>query len=424
MSADHEVVHTPDSGLYKALYKHTATSKPNDIDLNIGDTCRIDSEDEEYVEIENKDWVYAHNLNTKMEGYVPRNYLVKISNSSWPLSSNDSFSNETISPTSNDSQPPPYKESFRAAGNPALNSQSLARAEEASISVITRDHLLQGHGLDLIAVGNPGSGKSTLWSSCSKQNFHSGPSYTGSGVTQDFRFIEDNRTHQGRKFNVRWGDTPGLNDPETAEKAAENITKAIQESKDKNRAVKLIFITNLNQGRISSEDLLTIKKIMSSVKLPDGEKIENNKFQVIINQINKNLLNRPDFDKIRFSHKRIFEASTGFSTDHFHYVEKFDELDYAENVRIPEGDILDDLLKTIFYEAPLIKNIEALAKMEVDDMQRDMEEMIMQQKLVEENLNRQMKEQQLEYERKLMEYAEIVKKYNKKKEKSSWCSVM
>jgi len=82
MSADHEVVHTPDSGLYKALYKHTATSKPNDIDLNIGDTCRIDSEDEEYVEIENKDWVYAHNLNTKMEGYVPRNYLVKISNSS------------------------------------------------------------------------------------------------------------------------------------------------------------------------------------------------------------------------------------------------------------------------------------------------------------------------------------------------------
>ena len=131
----------------------------------------------------------------------------------------------------------------------------------------TEQFLMKGYGLDLIAIGNPGSGKSTLWSSCSSQEFESGPSFTGSGITQTFKFRQDQRFH--RYYDVRWGDTPGLTDPLNPYTAAKSITAAIQESTEKQRAVKLIFIVTLKQGRIARDDLRVEMKKSETKLLSD-----------------------------------------------------------------------------------------------------------------------------------------------------------
>jgi ankyrin repeat protein/adenylate kinase family enzyme len=109
----------------------------------------------------------------------------------------------------------------------------------------------------VIFCGNPGAGKSTLCNSIFQRAvFQSGVS-DGTGLTrQQQAFV-----HQHTKYI----DTPGLLDADEAlmERAAREIEKALKENSNH----KIIFVATLASGRIKSEDLATINKICTSVKV-------------------------------------------------------------------------------------------------------------------------------------------------------------
>ena len=155
-------------------------------------------------------------------------------------------------------------------------------------------NLLQpgGSGLDVIFLGNPGVGKSTIASTLSGTKFVSGISF-GEGLTQELTWNED-----GHGRNIRWADTPGLADIDLREKAAAAITQALKDSKEKNRGVKLIFVCYAQSGRINPLDIQTINDVMTSIKLPNGEIPGANSYTVVFNKFERAIFESPKFNSI------------------------------------------------------------------------------------------------------------------------------
>ncbi|RLN48243.1 hypothetical protein BBJ28_00016471 [Nothophytophthora sp. Chile5] len=118
-------------------------------------------------------------------------------------------------------------------------------------------------------LGNPGTGKSTLINCLvSEQVFDSGVSY-GSGLTQFF---------QKHYYNgIVYMDTPGLADRKIQERAAAAITQALKET----GRYKLFFMVRLENGRVVSDDLVTIETVMASIDMKDVP------FSIIVNNVKK-----------------------------------------------------------------------------------------------------------------------------------------
>ena len=91
-----------------------------------------------------------------------------------------------------------------------------------SAKTITQ-RVMDKDGLDVILIGNPGAGKSTILSSLSGKHFECGVSF-GKGLTTQFQMEND-----GNNRNIRWFDTAGLGDACViqAEMAAKSIQDAI-----------------------------------------------------------------------------------------------------------------------------------------------------------------------------------------------------
>ena len=111
--------------------------------------------------------------------------------------------------------------------------------------------VMEKHGLDVILIGNPGAGKSTILSSLSGQHFECGVSF-GKGLTTELQ-MEDDKA--GR--NIRWCDTAGFGDAcvVQAEMAAKSIQDAIDLTMSNNRGTKIIFLCELDAGRVREADL-------------------------------------------------------------------------------------------------------------------------------------------------------------------------
>ena len=71
-----------------------------------------------------------------------------------------------------------------------------------SLQAISK-RVMKNHGLDVILIGNPGAGKSTILSSLSGHEFECGISFE-KGKTTEFQVENDK---DGR--NIRWIDTAG-----------------------------------------------------------------------------------------------------------------------------------------------------------------------------------------------------------------------
>merc|ERR1712107_927651 len=103
-----------------------------------------------------------------------------------------------------------------------------------------------GGKYNLVMVGNPGTGKSTLLNGLiGKYEFKSGVSF-GKGLTSRLDKHEHN--------NVVYMDTPGLADTEMREEAATAIHEAMMQGGN----YKIIFVVNLEAGRVSPEDVTTM----------------------------------------------------------------------------------------------------------------------------------------------------------------------
>jgi energy-coupling factor transporter ATP-binding protein EcfA2 len=116
-------------------------------------------------------------------------------------------------------------------------------------------------------LGNPGTGKSTLINCLlGSTQFKSGLSW-GGGLTQDYQRFE--------KAGIAYMDTPGLADETIQVQAAQAITMALKQSGN----YKLFFFVRLHNGRVVSEDLVTLERVLDSIEAGDL----NYKFTIVIN---------------------------------------------------------------------------------------------------------------------------------------------
>ena len=105
----------------------------------------------------------------------------------------------------------------------------------------------------IIAIGNPGSGKSTILNSFAGQLlFQSGVSI-GSGLTKQL----ESKTSKG----ITYVDTPGVAD-DTNKKAA---AKALASVFRRGGRMKILFFVTQQSGRIVVQDIATMKLILESV---------------------------------------------------------------------------------------------------------------------------------------------------------------
>ena len=184
-------------------------------------------------------------------------------------------------------------------------------------------------GCDVIFVGNPGVGKSTLLSAVSGLHFESGWSWVN-GLTQELRF-QSSPALPG----VRFGDTPGLADVSMAERAAKAINEAFSDAARHGRNVKLFFVITCESGRLRPEDLFTIKQVMQSIELPGAVgavKPGPNCYGLLINKCS--WLQRPDADQGKQLINATIQAqkeSVPFVTGYTNYVPLVPEVERAAN---------------------------------------------------------------------------------------------
>jgi GTP-binding protein EngB required for normal cell division len=124
----------------------------------------------------------------------------------------------------------------------------------------------------VVFLGNPGVGKSALGNSIFQKNiFKSGISFVGlTQVTQEYTIGD-----------IKYTDTPGLDDLINKEKAAQEIEKALKG----NNNYKVIFVATLEGGRIRASDFATINAVCEAIHEADFE------YGIIFNKMNKDVLN-------------------------------------------------------------------------------------------------------------------------------------
>lgn len=118
---------------------------------------------------------------------------------------------------------------------------------------------------NLLVVGNPGTGKSTLLNCLlGRALFRSGVSY-GRGMTFEFEW------HAVPPHTYM--DTPGLADDQLREQAAAAITEALQCG----GYYKIIFVVMLANGRVRAEDTATMKLVLRAAPITH--------FGIVLNQL-------------------------------------------------------------------------------------------------------------------------------------------
>ena len=189
----------------------------------------------------------------------------------------------------------------------------------------------------IIAIGNPGSGKSTILNAIAGEVlFKSGISF-GQGLTDQLNV----REYNGRKFI----DTPGIADDTYRKQAGEAITTAFQ----KGGPHKIIFFVQTESGRIVSQDITTMKLVL------DAAPEIGRKYGIIINQVPKNvMLGLKTAENAAILCTKLF---VGIDETHRHdnilFLPKLDELE-AENNKIVDMCKFPDLEEFLNFKVPII----------------------------------------------------------------------
>ena len=145
------------------------------------------------------------------------------------------------------------------------------------------------------------------------------------------------------KMDYRFADTPGLADIKMAEQAAAEITKALNETANNGHVLKLYFVTTTVAGRIQSNDLYTIKLVLDSIRLANGQPIQ---YCVLINKCT--FLNSKEFlegGKQKILHTFMTPSkSVPYPTDNIVFLPFHDKLQDADNASAEFPELVQHIM--------------------------------------------------------------------------------
>lgn len=270
--------------------------------------------------------------------------------------------------------------------------------------------------LKIIAVGNPGSGKSTVLNSLAGEVLFKAGVNIGQGLT----FELDEATNKNGHFL----DTPGLAD----EKLRKAAGKAISDGLRKGGQYKVLFFVTQEAGRVNQQDATTLRLVLEAA--PEI----GTQYGVIVNKISKPVLEKlkdkkDDFLNTLFAgipdDKRCVFSNVAF-------FEKVIELEDRENVWPNPEELKDDsgmsLLQFVHEKIPDVQiTSEKVSDVKIDEFEelnKKMEEMA--QEMLEKD--KKWKEERRKFEEQRAEAArqiEQLKKANKKKwwQKGIWAPI-
>lgn len=121
----------------------------------------------------------------------------------------------------------------------------------------------------IVVTGNPGVGKSTI------ANTLIGSIHFESGVRVGRTMHTVLQTHTIN--GIKYSDTPGLDDIEVRQRAAQEISRAL----NRTTRLKLIFVVTLESGRIRPADIATIDVILTAIEAVGVD--ANDGFSLLVN---------------------------------------------------------------------------------------------------------------------------------------------
>ena len=123
----------------------------------------------------------------------------------------------------------------------------------------------------IIAIGNPGAGKSTILNGLAREILFKSGISIGNGLTYQ---LDERQNEEGKFF-----DTPGLADDTHRKAAGEAISTALRRGGN----FKILFFVLTQSGRIVVQDVTTIKLVLDAV--PEIE----NRYGIVINKVPDNV---------------------------------------------------------------------------------------------------------------------------------------
>ena len=248
----------------------------------------------------------------------------------------------------------------------------------------------------IIAIGNPGSGKSTILNSFAGQLlFKSGVSI-GSGLTKHL----ESRTSNG----ITYIDTPGVAD-DTNKKAAGEALKSVFH---RGGPMKILFFVTQQSGRIVVQDIATMKLVLESV--PD---IGSN-YGIVVNKIPQQVMEQ--LSNLESTQNFILSLFTGikdeFKHNHVLLVPVNKKMESTDNVLLDAQEIHPSLRQFLNLKVPEVNitpgkfdkiNVDEFERLteQIEEMEAELKRNTQQQAMEKENLVLQL--QKAEEKRKLEE---------------------
>ena len=268
---------------------------------------------------------------------------------------------------------------------------------------------------DTVALGNPGSGKSTVLNSLAGELFFKSGLSIGSGLTS--------KLDEGSNKNGVFLDTPGLAD----EKMRTVAGKAIYQALKKDGDYRILFFVTARNGRVVQQDATTIKLILNTA--PDiGQD-----YGIIVNMLSNGVFKK--MKKMEEKEDFLNSLFSGISPEircpynSVLYLGKLQELKGKNNVLVPsdrfkneEGLTLNEFVNKVVPTVNIKKqSVNEMKLQDFDKVTRDLETLA--KEMQEKDLA--WKEERHQYEEEKMKKAtedqikrqELKEKMEKEKEK-------
>lgn len=209
--------------------------------------------------------------------------------------------------------------------------------------------------MHLIMAGNPGVGKSFLLNSLS------GAILFPSGVS----LIDGKTTHFCTRTcskGITYSDTPGLDDINSRERAANEISKALRQG----GTFKLVFVAALEDGRVRPADVATIHVVLRAIEPVLSNHDMTAKFSVIVNKCGPRVMQLMDVLDNREVIRAMFSESK--RVEHMGFLPRREDAFDQDDVLV---ECPDDL-RTFIDDAPEISiPIKSNLNVRTDDFQEE-----------------------------------------------------